>query len=110
MVGALLSLLALAVLQLGFALHVRNIVQDAAAAGAHSAALVDGTPADAEAAVRTRIATALGEGHADDVVISLTPDAAIVTVHTTLPLVGLLGPAEAWEVTARAPRESLDVP
>jgi Flp pilus assembly protein TadG len=46
MVGALLVVLALSVIQLALALHVRTTVLDAAAEGARTAALAGATRAD----------------------------------------------------------------
>lgn len=112
LVGALLTLLTLGVLQLGLAIYVRNVVHDAAVEGAYHGALAD--TGATEGIVRTReiITRAIGSEYATDVrarVIGAHEHQSIeVTVHTTLPLVGLLGAPNAWEVTARAPVETLD--
>ncbi|MEZ5190556.1 MAG: TadE/TadG family type IV pilus assembly protein [Schumannella sp.] len=112
LVGALLTALTLAVLQLGLALHVRNTVLDAAAEGARFAALADNTPADGVARCRELIAAAIGDGYADDVGVSLGDwrghPAVTITVRTTLPVIGLLGVAEALEVSGHAAIETLD--
>ncbi|OJU57414.1 TadE/TadG family type IV pilus assembly protein [Microbacterium sp.] len=112
LVGALLTLLTLGVLQLGLAIYVRNVVHDAAVEGAYHGALAD--TGAAEGIVRTReiITRAIGSDYASDVrarVVGPREHQSIeVTVHATLPLIGLLGAPNAWEVTARAPVETLD--
>lgn len=112
LVGSLLTLLTLAVLQLGLAVYVRNVVHDAAVEGAHYAALADTTVAQGAERTRTIIARAVGDDYAGGVVAretrDLGHDVIEVTVRTTLPLVGLLGIPAALEVTAHAPAESLD--
>jgi hypothetical protein len=112
LVGSLLTLLTLAVLQLGLAVYVRNVVHDAAVEGAHYAALADTTIAQGADRTRTIIARTVGDDYAGGVDARETTDlghAVIeVTVRTTLPLVGLLGIPAGLEVTAHAPVESLD--
>lgn len=113
LVGTLLTLITAAVLQMGVALYVRNIVHDAAIDGAYRAALIDASPDDAEQAVRQVTSSTMGA----DIVHAVTVSDAVVdgdpvvevTVSAVLPLLGLLGPSAAMEVTARAPRESFDV-
>jgi hypothetical protein len=112
LVGVMLTLLTLGVLQLGLGIYVRNVVHDAAVDGAYFGALAD-TGADAGAArTRTVIAQTIGGSYASDVRARVVgPPAARaveVSVSTAIPLIGLLGPAHAWEVTARAPVESFD--
>lgn len=111
LVGALLTVLTLAVLQLGFAIYVRNVVHDAAVEGAYHAALAD-TPVQAGAARAGEIiARAVGEDYVQEVSAGAVTVAGVesvsVTVRATLPLAGLLGVPRGLEVTAHAPRESL---
>jgi len=111
LVGALLTVLTLAVLQLGFAIYVRNVVHDAAVEGAYHAALAD-TPVQAGAARAGEIiARAVGEDYVQEVSAGDVSVAGVesvsVTVRATLPLAGLLGVPRGLEVTAHAPRESL---
>ncbi|KQZ84550.1 TadE family protein [Microbacterium sp. Root166] len=112
MVGALLTVLTLAVLQLGLAIYVRNLVHDAAVEGAYHAALAD-TSLD-EGAQRTHdiVSRTVGSEYAADITVreSTSPGHPIVevTVRTVLPLVGLLGAPRTLEVTAHAPVESFD--
>jgi Flp pilus assembly protein TadG len=111
MVSALLTVLTLSVLQLGFALHIRNTVVDAAAEGARFAALADNTLADGEGRTRELITTALGSHYAADVSAAagtyLGHPAAVVTVRTPLPLIGMIGIEGALEVSGHAAVETL---
>lgn len=112
LVGVLLTFLVLAVLQLALALHVRNTVLDAAAEGARYGALADNEPRDAAPRTAELIETAIGADYARDVSVRegawMGVPAVIVTVRTTLPLLGLLGPDRALEVEGHAARETLD--
>lgn len=112
LVGVLLTMLTLAVIQLGLALHVRNTVLDAAAEGARFGALADNAPADGVARTRTLITEAIGADYASDIAVG-TGDwmgypAVTVTVRTTLPVVGLLGVGGGLEVSGHAAIETLD--
>jgi Flp pilus assembly protein TadG len=108
LVAPLVLLVALAVVQLGLALHVRATLTSAAAEGARAASLAG---ADAEAGVR-RTTTLLEESLTGSVVRRITArpavvdtlDVMVVRVEARLPLVGLLGPA-MLEVEGRALRE-----
>jgi hypothetical protein len=112
LVAGLLTLLTLSVLQLAFALHVRNTTLDAAAEGARFGALADNSPADAVERTTDLISTAIGPDYAESVTVSegtwRGAPALTVTVRTTLPLVGLLGVAEGMEVSGHAAIETLD--
>ncbi|WP_308799410.1 TadE/TadG family type IV pilus assembly protein [Agromyces silvae] len=112
LVAALLAALVLAVLQLALGLHVRNTLADAAAEGARYRALVGVTDADGLHRTRELIASALTEEYARDVTLSRAGAGAEtiieVTVRAPLPAIGLLGPANAMEVTGRATVEPLD--
>lgn len=111
MVGALLTVLTLSVIQLGLALHIRNTVLDAAAEGARFAALADNGLQDGATRTRDLITTALGADYAAGVSAHygsyLGHPAAIVTVRTPLPLIGLLGIDGGLEVTGHASVETL---
>jgi hypothetical protein len=112
LVGVLLTFLTLAVLQLALALHVRNTVLDAAAEGARFGSLADNEPADAVPRTIELIETAVGLDFARDVTVRegswMGVPAVIVTVRTTLPLAGFLGPDRGMEVEGHAARETLD--
>jgi len=111
MVGALLTVLTLSVIQLGLALHIRNTVLDAAAEGARFAALADNGLQDGAARTRDLITAALGAGYAAGVSADygsyLGHPAAVVTVRTPLPLIGLVGIDGGLEVTGHASVETL---
>jgi Flp pilus assembly protein TadG len=111
MVGALLTVLTLAVLQLGLALHIRNTVQDAAAEGARYGALADNRPSDGVERTRRLIELAIGDDYARDVTVASASwrghPAITVTVRTRLPLIGLVGIDEALEVSGHAAVETL---
>jgi len=112
MVGALLTVLTLSVIQLGLTLHIRNTITDAAAEGARFGALADNSLTDGIERTRDLVSTALGPGYAQDVTASygsyLGHPAAIVTVRTPLPLIGLVGIEGGLEVSGHAAVETLD--
>jgi hypothetical protein len=111
MVGALLTVLTVAVLQLGLALLVRNTLIDAASEGAHIAALADNTLADGRQRTRDLIGSALGDGYGRTVSAAYGRYRGVpsvtVTVRAPLPVAGLLGPDHALEVSGHAPVETL---
>jgi Flp pilus assembly protein TadG len=110
LVGALLTALTLAVLQIALALYVRNVVHDAAVEGAHFAALADTTLDEGASRTEAVITRAVGASYAGGVTIgqddSLGHASVIVRVRTTLPVLGLIGVPFGLEVEARAPVES----
>lgn len=110
LVGALLTALTLAVLQIALAVYVRNVVHDAAVEGAHHAALADTTLPEGAARTEAVITRAVGDEYAGDIGIgedmSLGHPSVLVRVRTTLPVLGLLGVPFGLEVEARAPVES----
>ncbi len=110
LVGTLLTALTLAVLQVAFAVYVRNVVHDAAVEGAHFAALADTSLSEGADRTRQVISRAIGADYAEDISIgedsALGHDSIVVEVRTTLPVLGLIGIPYAMEVEARAPVES----
>lgn len=112
LVGTLLTVLTVAVLQLGLAVYVRNVVHDAAVEGAFHGALADASLDEGAARTREIVVRSVGQQYATDVSIRETSAlgyaAVEVTVRAPLPLVGLLGVPRMMEVSARAPLESLD--
>lgn len=112
LVGALLTALILAVLQVAFAIYVRNVVHDAAVEGAHYAALADTSVREGAERTRTVITRAVGGDYADDIRIgedrSLGYPTVVVRVRAMLPVLGLVGIPLGMEVEARAPVESLE--
>ncbi|WP_074259406.1 TadE/TadG family type IV pilus assembly protein [Agromyces cerinus] len=112
LVGVLLTVLALAVVQLALALHVRNTVLDAAAEGARHAALAGSSEEAGIARTRELIGVAVSPDYADDVEAGTSTVDGIamvsVTVRAPLPVVGLLGLDRVLEVTGHAALETLE--
>lgn len=112
LVGVLVTAITLAVLQLALAVYLRNVVHDAAVEGAYHAALADTSLQDGADRTREIVGRAFGEGVVNDVAVressALGAPSVEVRVVATLPLLGLLGIPNGWEVTAHAPRETLD--
>jgi Flp pilus assembly protein TadG len=112
LVGALLTVMTLAILQFGFAVYVRNVVHDAAVEGAYHAALADTSAAEGAERTRQVIERTVGSGYAVDVQVSEEAQdgypSVRVAVTATLPLAGLFGMPGALEVGAHAPLESFD--
>lgn len=98
-------------LQLGFAIYVRNVVHDAAIEGAYHAALADTALASGAERAERIVTRAVGDGYGHEAEVRTGSiagrESAIVTVSATLPLAGLLGVPRALEVTGHAPLESL---
>jgi Flp pilus assembly protein TadG len=112
LVGTLLTVLTLAVLQLGLAIYVRNVLHDAAVEGAYHAALADTSLADGARRTAEIVSRTVGGEYAADVraveVARLGHPTVELTVRAPFPLVGLLGIPRMLEVTAHAPLESFD--
>jgi len=112
LVGVLLTVLALAVVQLALALHVRNTLLDAAAEGARFAALAGSSVSDGTARTRDLISAAISAEYARDVRAGTTSVAGVpvveVTVTATLPVIGLLGVEHGLEVSGHAALETLE--
>lgn len=110
LVGVLLTVLFLALLQLGLALHVRNTLAASAAEGARVAANADRTPADGEATTRRLIRDSLADSFADGVTSGFETVGGVPTVFVqvdaTLPMVGLLGPPRGIRVRGHALEEA----
>ncbi|MBM7830096.1 hypothetical protein JOE59_000801 [Agromyces cerinus] len=105
-------MLALAVIQLALALHVRNTVLDAAAEGARHAALAGSSEEAGIARTRELIGMAVSTDYADDIEAGVSTVDGIgmvsVTVRAPLPVIGLLGIDRALEVTGHAALETLE--
>ena len=112
LVGVLLTVLALAVVQLALALHVRNTVLDAAAEGARHAALAGSSPTEGVTRTRDLIGAAISSEYADDVSARLATIGGVptveITVRATMPVIGLLGVERGMEVSGHAAVETLD--
>lgn len=106
MVTVLLLTLFAALLQLGFALHVRNTLVASAAEGARYAATADRDPAEGAAVSARLIADALSPRYAREVsadreVVDGTPT-VVVRVRAELPLLGPVGLAGRLTVAGHA--------
>ncbi len=110
LIGALTTVLFLAVVQLTLALHVRATLVDCAAEGARYGALRDRTPEDGAARARDLIEMSLAPSYAQDVSASVEEIDGMpvvrVEVSAPLPLVGLLGPSGRLTVDGNALQES----
>lgn len=112
LVGVLLAVLALAVVQLALALHVRNTLLDAAAEGARYAALAGSSSSDGVARTKDLIGAAISTDFAEDVTAGSTLIGGVpaieVTVRATLPVIGLLGLERGLEVSGHAAVETVE--
>ena len=94
LVGTLLTLLFVALLQLGLALYVRNTLLASAAEGARYAANADRSPEDGADLTRDIVRGALSNHYAADVRAGQEDvDGAVtdyVEIRATLPLIGLI--------------------
>lgn len=110
MVMVVLLALFLALVQLGVALHIRNTLVACAAEGARYGANADRGPGDAAGRTAELIRAALADSFADQVSASPVVLEGVstmeVTVTTTLPVVGLLGPARGLTVRGHAFEEA----
>ena len=109
LVGALLTLIFVALIQLGVVLHVRNTLVSCATEGARYGALADRTPADGAQRAKDLIVADLSPAYAGDVqggteeVAGL--DTVVVRVRAPLPVVGLLGLGQVVTVSGHSVRE-----
>lgn len=106
MVSGLLSLLFVAVLQVGLALHVRNTLTFCAAEGARAGARSGATPDDARTRAQSLIASSISARYARQVTadIETVDGVRVVAVHVTapLPVIAFFGPGRGLSVTGRA--------
>jgi Flp pilus assembly protein TadG len=106
MVAGLLSLLFLAVFQLGLALHIRNTLISCASEGARHGARANALPQDGTVRTRELITAILPPRYADDVTETTTKVTGIqvvaVRIQAPLPVLGPLGPDGVLTVRARA--------
>jgi Flp pilus assembly protein TadG len=109
LVACLVTLLFAGVVQLALVQHIRNTLTDCASEGARLGALADRTPADGAVRTRELVKVSLASRFADDVeaevVVIDVIEMVEVRVTAPLPLVGLLGPADALTVRGHAMRE-----
>lgn len=110
MVAGLLSLLFLAIFQLGMALHIRNTLIACAAEGARYGARADATPNDGVARARELIGASLSSRYADHITSETATvkgiTVVVLKVDAPLPVIGPLGPDRLLRIQARAFSES----
>ncbi|MCU4296844.1 pilus assembly protein [Brevibacterium permense] len=112
LIASLLALILAGALQIGLVIHVRNTVIDSAIAGARQASLADQTPRDGQKLTRDLIRVSVGERYAQKVTVSTSQRGTVeiveVRVTTPLPVLGLWGPAEVWDLRGRSIVEDID--
>lgn len=106
LVGALVTLIFVALIQLALALHVRNTVADAASSAARYGALGDRTAADARERATMLVGNALGPNYIQDVSVNVESRDGLnvlsVSITAPLPVLGLFGPSRTLEMTGHA--------
>jgi Flp pilus assembly protein TadG len=106
MVAGLLSLLFLAVFQLGLALHIRNTLISSASEGARYGARANATVQDGAARTRELIKASMSGQYADHVTATTATVDGVqvvqVRVEAPLPVLGPLGPDRVLSVQARS--------
>lgn len=104
--GALLTLVFVALVQLSVVLHVRNTLIDCATEGARYGALADRDPSAGAQRTRELVTTDLSGAYAGDVVVAVERvdglEMVVVRVRAPLPVIGLLGPGRVVRVSGRA--------
>ncbi len=99
----------LGILQVALVLMVRNTLASAAAEGARYAATIDRGPADGVARTREQIDEAIAGRYARDITVETVVldgvPAIRVTVHATVPALGLGGPGISLVATGHAIEE-----
>lgn len=110
LVSVLVLVLFLALLQLAFALFVRNTLVSAASEGARFAAAADRTPSDGARHTQALIRESLPDTFASDVTAQYENVDGVATieveVRAKLPVFGWIGPAETLRVSGHAMEES----
>jgi hypothetical protein len=106
MVGSLVTLMFVALLQVGFALHVRNTLISCASEGARFGARADADPAQGAQRTRELVTQSLSprfaRGVSADVVDVDGVQVVRVRVVAPLPVFGPLGPEGSLDVAGRA--------
>ena len=110
MVSALVTLLFVAVFQLGLALHIRNTLISCASEGARWGARAGAEPEDGAQRTRDLITASLSARFAGHVSVSTAEAGGVqvvsVRVSAPLPVLGPLGPDRSVDVVGRAFLES----
>jgi len=109
LVLAVLIPLFLGILQVGLVLFVRNTLTSAASEGARLAATTDRGPGEGEALIRRQLDGVVSGRFARDVSVrQVTVDGAPtieVTIHASVPALGLGGPSVELDVSGHAVEE-----
>jgi len=109
LVGALLTTMVLALLQVLLLTHVRHTLTVAAAEGARQAGLVDASPGLALGHTKDLIEASLSSSYARDIRIHRSNDlgvpTAVVTIRAPFPALGLWSVGGELLVSAHAPLE-----
>jgi Flp pilus assembly protein TadG len=106
MVSALVTVLSLAVLQVGLALYVRNVLVACASEGARLGARADATPDEGAERTRALISDTVSPRFARGVTVGVrgAGEVQVVVVHVVapMPVVGILGVEGGLDVVGRA--------
>lgn len=106
LVGALATLIFVALIQLTLALHVRNTVADAASSAARYGALGDRSADDARERAAMLVGAALGQDYVEEISVNVETRDGLnvlsVSVTAPIPLLGLFGPPHTLEMTGHA--------
>lgn len=106
LVSALVSVLFVAVVQVGLTLHVRNTLISCASEGARLGARAGSSPGQGAERTRELIAASLSSRFAQDVTadVGVEEEVRVVSVHVRapLPVLGLLGPDDGFDLVGRA--------
>jgi Flp pilus assembly protein TadG len=106
LVSALIAVLFLGAVQLGYALHVRNTATAHVIEGARVGARADSTPGDGAARARELLATTLPGRYGTTVTAGRSVVGGVgvvqVSAEIPLPLLGPLGPPGSMRVTGQA--------
>ncbi|HET9020579.1 MAG TPA: TadE/TadG family type IV pilus assembly protein [Ornithinibacter sp.] len=110
MVSVLVVVVFLAVLQIGLALHTRNLLISCASEGARMGARADAVPGQGVARTQALISASLSARYARSVTSRETGVGGVrvveVRVVAPIPVLGLLGPDDRLDVVGRAFLES----
>ena len=106
LVSVLVSVLFLAVFQVGLALYIRNTIISCASEGARFGARADADPDDGAARARELIDASLSSRFAQDVSAEVEDAGGVqvVSVHVRapLPVIGPFGPDSGFDLVGRA--------
>ena len=106
LVSVLVSVLFLAVFQVGLALYIRNTIVSCASEGARFGARADADPGDGAARTRELIDASLSPRFAQDVSAEIEDAGGVqvVSVHVRapLPVIGPFGPDSGFDLVGRA--------